>query len=58
MKIIHCADLHLNSKMETHFDLAKSVSRKKEILNTFFGGVYEKLKVYVINFCYVFYVFK
>lgn len=35
MKIIHCADLHLNSKMETHFDLAKSVSRKKEILNTF-----------------------
>jgi len=35
MKIIHCADLHLNSKMETHFDLSKSVLRKKEILNTF-----------------------
>ena len=35
MKIIHCADLHLDSKMETNLSVAKAKERKKEILNTF-----------------------
>ncbi len=35
MKIIHCADLHLDSKMETNLSAAKAKERKKEILNTF-----------------------
>lgn len=35
MKIIHCADLHLDSKMETNLAPAKAKERKHEILNTF-----------------------
>lgn len=35
MKIIHCADLHLDSKMETNLSVAQAKERKKEILNTF-----------------------
>ena len=35
MKIIHCADLHLDSKMETNLSPVKAKERKKEILNTF-----------------------
>lgn len=35
MKIIHCADLHLDSKMETNLSPAKAKERKKEILYTF-----------------------
>ncbi len=35
MKIIHCSDLHLDSKMETHLDKEKSRERKNEILITF-----------------------
>jgi len=35
MKIIHCADLHLDSKMETNLSPLKAKERKKEILNTF-----------------------
>lgn len=35
MKIIHCADLHLDSVMNTHFTGAKAKERKNEILETF-----------------------
>ncbi len=35
MKIIHCSDLHLDSKMETHLDKEKARERKNEILITF-----------------------
>ena len=35
MKIIHCADLHLDSKMETNLSVDQAKTRKKEILNTF-----------------------
>lgn len=35
MKIIHCADLHLDSKMETNFSREKAKERRYEILETF-----------------------
>ena len=35
MKIIHCADLHLDSKMETNLNKEKARERKDEILITF-----------------------
>lgn len=35
MRIIHCADLHLDSKMETNLDKEKARERKNEILITF-----------------------
>lgn len=35
MKIIHCADIHLDSKMETNLDKEKAKERKNEILITF-----------------------
>ena len=35
MKIIHCADLHLDSKMETNLGKEKARERKNEILLTF-----------------------
>ena len=35
MKIIHCADLHLDSKMETNLNKEKAKERKNEILLTF-----------------------
>ena len=35
MKFIHCADIHLDSKMETNLSSQKAKERKKEILNTF-----------------------
>lgn len=35
MKIIHCSDLHLDSKMETNLDKEKAKERKAEILVTF-----------------------
>lgn len=35
MKIIHCADLHLDSKMETNLSKEKARERKNEILITF-----------------------
>jgi len=35
MKIIHCADLHLDSKMTANLDSARAKERKAEILNTF-----------------------
>lgn len=35
MRIIHCADLHLDSRMSTHLSTEKSRERKSEILHTF-----------------------
>lgn len=35
MKIIHCSDLHLDSKMETNLDKEKARQRKNEILLSF-----------------------
>lgn len=35
MKIIHCADLHLDSKMQTHFSKEILNERKEECLTTF-----------------------
>ena len=35
MKFIHCADLHLDSKMDTNLDKDKAKQRKGEILHTF-----------------------
>lgn len=35
MKIIHCSDLHLDSKMETHLTKQQSAERKAELLETF-----------------------
>lgn len=35
MKFIHCADIHLDSKMETNLSSQKAKERKAEILNTF-----------------------
>ncbi len=35
MKIIHCADLHLDSKMTSNLDRVKAKERRSELLNTF-----------------------
>lgn len=35
MKFIHCADLHLDSKMDTNLDKEQAKERKGEILHTF-----------------------
>ena len=35
MKFIHCADLHLDSKMSANLDKDKAKERKAEILHTF-----------------------
>ena len=35
MKLIHCADLHLDSKMNTHLGSQKAKERKTELLHTF-----------------------
>ena len=35
MKLIHCADIHLGSKIEAKFPKDKSVERRREVLNTF-----------------------
>ncbi len=35
MKIIHCADIHLGSKLESKFSKDKAEERKREVLNTF-----------------------
>lgn len=35
MKFIHCADIHLDSKMQTHLTIELSKERKNEILLTF-----------------------
>ena len=35
MKIIHCADLHLDSALRAHVDKDHGKKRRAEILNTF-----------------------
>ena len=35
MKVIHCADIHLNSPMETHMSEQQAAQRNAEILQTF-----------------------
>ena len=35
MRMIHCADLHLDSAMTTHLDRDKAKERKQELLNAF-----------------------
>ena len=35
IRIIHCADLHLDSKMTAHLSSEKARERKAELLNTF-----------------------
>ena len=35
MKIIHCADIHLDSKMRSHLSKEQAKERKGELLNTF-----------------------
>ena len=44
MKIIHCADLHLDSKMSAHLSEEKATERRYEILATF-----EKMVSYAIQ---------
>ena len=35
MRIIHCADIHLDSQMTANLDKVKAKERKHEILDTF-----------------------
>ena len=35
MKIIHCSDLHLDSKMKSNLDSKKAKERRNEILITY-----------------------
>lgn len=35
MKLIHCADLHLDARMQTHLPPDRAAERRKEILQTF-----------------------
>ena len=35
MKIIHCADIHLGSKLESNFTEAKAKERKAELFDNF-----------------------
>lgn len=35
MRLIHCADIHLDSKMTANLDKNKAIERRAEILNTF-----------------------
>ena len=44
MKFIHCADIHLDSKMQTNLSMQKAKERKKEILNTF-----ERMVAYAVE---------
>lgn len=39
MKIIHCADIHLDSKLESNLPQQKSKQRKREILLSFLGMI-------------------
>lgn len=52
MRIIHCADLHLDSKMETNFSQNQAKERRYEILATFENmvdyAVKNKIKVILI----------
>lgn len=35
MRLIHCADIHLDSRMTANFDKTKAAERRAELLNTF-----------------------
>ena len=35
MKILHCADIHLDSPMETHMTREQAATRNTEILKSF-----------------------
>lgn len=52
MKIIHCADLHLDSKMETNLTPEQAIERRYEILESFEGMIRyaqnNKIKVILI----------
>ena len=37
MKILHMADAHLDSRMESKLDKSKAATRRDEILDTFCG---------------------
>ena len=39
MKLIHCADLHLGSRMESGLPPAKAQERRMELLHTFVNMV-------------------
>lgn len=39
MRLIHCADLHLDSKMSANLSKEKARERKAELLNTFIGMI-------------------
>lgn len=39
MKLIHCADLHLDSKMESHLSKEQAKQRKTELLETYMNMV-------------------
>ena len=42
MKLIHCADLHLDSKMNANLDKDHAKERKGELLHTFEKMVIEE----------------
>lgn len=44
MRIIHCADLHLDSKMESYLDKERAKERRRELLST-----YERLVKYAVD---------
>lgn len=44
MRVIHCADLHIDSKMESNFTREQAKERKQEILQT-----YERMVEYAVN---------
>lgn len=35
MKLIHCADLHLDSRLQTHLDRDRAKQRRDELLRNF-----------------------
>ena len=39
MRLIHCADLHLDSKMESNLDKDQAMLRRSELTETFEGMV-------------------
>ncbi|MCM1083087.1 MAG: hypothetical protein NC393_05185 [Clostridium sp.] len=51
MKIIHCADLHLDSKLNANLDGAKKRERKAELLGTFTRLIDYAVKIGGSNYC-------
>lgn len=48
MKIIHCADIHLDSRMNTHLSKEKANERKNELMQTF-QAMFEYAKMHKIE---------